>query len=390
MNFESCSLLQVGTHECAAITSEQLFVWVMRWFPPPCALRFVFISIILFSFFRVSPPDYAFLLLFCVMQTKCIASKTMTLYGKYGHCVDRAGATMAKGSHTSVFKGRVAADPDAKIPIAEPMPVAVKDYPLPTGSISADAREVQLQILQRLVDELQENVIDAVPPQKNICRLYGVEVVDGKCGGGLDRIELTMDWIEKMEGPKVPVAMPEVEVRRIARDIVAGVAHLHSHGVSHDDIRPKNVLLTRLFEGADKEGEDEGRTFRAVLTDFALIRKINALLDPESGNATTKQKPNYCAPEVFTAGGDYDAFKVDVWAIGATILEFLTGKLPFHELDPSGRGNIMFKIIQQQTPPKFPDGLSEEAVNFLKSCFDRDFDRRPQIEDLLEHPFIKP
>jgi serine/threonine protein kinase len=311
----------------------------------------------------------------------------MTIYGKYGTCVDRAGAALAKGSHTTVFKGRVAASTTTKVPIKEATAVAVKDFPLPTGSLSDDAREVQLQILQRLVEELQENVIDAVPAHKNVCRLYGIEVIDGKAGGGLDRIELTMDWIEKMEGPKVPVAMPEAEVRRIAQDLVAGVAHLHDNGVSHDDIRPKNVLLTRIFDEAEKQGDD-GRTFRAVVTDFALIRKIQALLDPESGNATTKQKPNYCAPEVFTAGGEYDAFKVDVWAIGATVLELLTAKLPFHELDPTGRGNVMFKIIQQRTPPKYPEGLSENAVNFLNACFDRNFDSRPSVEDLLNHPFI--
>lgn len=312
----------------------------------------------------------------------------MTIYGKYGSCVDRAGAALAKGSHATVFKGRVGANKELPIPIEEATGVAVKDFPLPTGSLSDEARDVQLQILQRLVDELQENVINVVPAHKNVCRLYGIEVIDGKAGGGLDRIELTMDWVEKIEGPKAPTATPEAEVRRIAQDLVAAVAHLHASGVSHDDIRPKNVLLTRIFDEAEKNG-DEGRTFRAVVTDFALIRKIQALLDPESGNATTKQKPNYCAPEVFTAGGEYDAFKVDVWAIGATVLEFLSGKLPFHELDPTGRGNVMFKIIQQRTPPKYPDGLGEATVSFLNACFDRDFDSRPSIEDLLDHPFIK-
>lgn len=308
------------------------------------------------------------------------------LYGMHGHCVARAGSVLAKGTITSIYKGRLPAAPDAPVPIPEPASVCTKDYPLPTSSITADARDVQLQLLGQFVQDLQANVIDVVPTHPNVSRLYGIEVIDGKTSGGLDRVELTMGWVEKLEG-KAPVALPEADVQRIARDLVAAIAHLHDNGVTHDDIRPKNVLLTRIFEESEKDG-DEGRTFRAVVTDYAIIRKMQALLDPESGNATTKRKANYCAPEIFTAGGDYDEFKVDVWGIGATILEFVSGKLPFHELDPTGRGNVMFKIIQGRTPPKYPDGLSSDLVSFLDACFERDFDRRAAVQDLLEHPFI--
>lgn len=305
----------------------------------------------------------------------------MTVFQKRGNCGLKAGSLVAKGTHTTVFKHRIAADAEAAIPIPEATAVAVKEYVLPSCSGSADAKEVQVSVLSSFVDDLVDRVINNVKPHKNICRLYGVEAVDAKSGGGLDRLLLTWGWVEKMERTKAELhaPMPEQDVRKIAREITQAIAHLHEHGVSHDDLRPQNVLLTR---------DHEANAPTAVVTDYAIVKRVQELLDPESGNATTKQKPNYCAPEVFTNGGEYDAFKVDVWSIGATVLEMLSGKMPFSELDPSGKGNIMFKIIQGRTPSKYPEGLSGECVGFLNACFERNFDARPEAASLLEHPWL--
>jgi len=314
------------------------------------------------------------------------------IYRKYGHCAPKAGSQVAKGQHTTVFKNRLAADPSAAIPIKEPVSVAVKEFALPSCSGNDDAKEVQLQALDSFVSTIEETVINEVKPHPNVARLYGVEVVDGKVsGGGLDRIILTMDWIEKMEWPKTIKSpsggLPEAVVQVAARSLIEGLCHLHSHGVTHDDLRPQNLLITRILE--ESNGPMDGvSAFRAVLTDYAIVRPVRVLLDPSSGMATTKQKPHYCAPEVFTSGGDYDAFKVDVWGVGATILELLSGKLPYSELDPSGKGNLMFKIIQARAPPKYPEGISAAAKSFLDSCFTIDFEGRPSVETLKEHDWI--
>lgn len=308
----------------------------------------------------------------------------MSVYSKRGHCCCKAGSQVAKGSLTTVFKNRLAEDPKAKIPILEAVSVAVKEYALPSCNNSADAQEVQHTTLQQFVETLTDTVIDELPPHPNVCRLYGVEVVDGKAtGGGLDRVLLTWGWVEKMERPKQPEAakLPEGDAKIVAKDLVAAIAHLHSHSVTHDDVRPQNVLLSRVHD-------TDGRTFKSIITDYSLIRTIHQLLDPSSGMATTKKKPNYCAPEVFTSA-DYDAFKADVWGVGATILELMSGKLPYYELDPSGKGNIMFKIIQSRAPPKYPEGLSDNATNFLNACFEREFDKRPSVEELLDHPWLQ-
>lgn len=316
----------------------------------------------------------------------------MSVYGKHGHCSPKAGSTLAKGQHTTVFKNRLAADPSSSIPIAEPVSVAVKEYALPSCNGSDDAKDVQQQTLETFVSAIETTVIEEVSPHPNVARLYGVEVVEGKVsGGGLDRVVFTMDWIEKMDWPKsiktATGGLPEAVVQVMAKDLVRGLCHLHSHGVTHDDLRPQNILITRVMDAS--EGPIEGvPAFRAVLTDYAMIRPIRVLLDPSSGMATTKQKPHYCAPEVFTSGGDYDAFKVDVWGVGATVLEWMSGKLPYSELDPSGKGNLMFKIIQARAPPKYPEGLSAAAKGFLDACFTLEFDGRPSVETIASHEWI--
>ena len=70
----------------------------------------------------------------------------------------------------------------------------------------------------------------------------------------------------------------------------------------------------------------------------------------------------WMAPEV-AQGKGYSA-KVDIWSLGCLILEMLTGHPPWHGV----KGNIIFLLGKGQQPP-IPEGLSEQARDFLGHCF---------------------
>lgn len=120
--------------------------------------------------------------------------------------------------------------------------------------------------------------------------------------------------------------LPENEAKMIARQLVEAVDYCHSRRIIHRDIKPANILA-HIEE--DELGNREGKNtllnsaFTIKLADFGFARKLeeNEYLQQFYGTLS------YMAPEVI-AKNSY-SFKADVWSIGATLFELLTGSLPF-------------------------------------------------------------
>ncbi|KAF5463828.1 hypothetical protein F2P56_013957 [Juglans regia] len=95
------------------------------------------------------------------------------------------------------------------------------------------------------------------------------------------------------------------------------------------------------------------------------------------------------APELMQAVMQKDsssdlALAVDIWSLGCTIIEMLTGKPPWSEFEGAA---AMFKVLRD-TPP-IPETLSSEGKDFLRWCFQRNPAERPSAARLLEHRFLK-
>ena len=98
----------------------------------------------------------------------------------------------------------------------------------------------------------------------------------------------------------------------LAIGITSGVAFAHSKKVLHRDIRPANILIT-------KDGI-------AKVTDFGTSRIL--ALTPAM---TRVGSPPYMAPEHFRG---LATFQSDVWSLGITFYEMLTGTVPYYDPDP--------------------------------------------------------
>ncbi|WP_394843856.1 protein kinase [Pendulispora brunnea] len=103
-------------------------------------------------------------------------------------------------------------------------------------------------------------------------------------------------------------------------DACQGVAEAHDLGVVHRDLKPSNVFL------ASGGGE---RVIKVI--DFGI-----AAGDPGIGsrsnltaNESLMGSPAYMAPEQMMASADVDA-RTDIWSMGVTLYELITGSLPFH------------------------------------------------------------
>ncbi|KAK6246134.1 hypothetical protein SCA6_009224 [Theobroma cacao] len=93
----------------------------------------------------------------------------------------------------------------------------------------------------------------------------------------------------------------------------------------------------------------------------------------------------WMAPEVVNRKGQGYGLPADIWSLGCTVLEMLTGLFPYSHLECM---QALFRIGRGEPPP-VPDSLSKDAREFILQCVQVNPDARPTAAKLLQHPFVK-
>ncbi|HEY3787737.1 MAG TPA: serine/threonine-protein kinase, partial [Urbifossiella sp.] len=126
---------------------------------------------------------------------------------------------------------------------------------------------------------------------------------------------LIMELIEGDSLRGIRIAQTNLDPRSAAHycaQAADGLAAAHAEGLIHRDVKPSNILVERS-------------TGRAKLADFGLARIGGGDLSREGLLGT----PAYMSPEQVQAPGRIDP-RTDVYGLGATLYELLTGAEPFH------------------------------------------------------------
>ena len=150
---------------------------------------------------------------------------------------------------------------------------------------------------------------------------YAMEYVEGR---NLEQI--VKDHLS--HGTTVPVYRALTILRQVGRGLDAA----HAIGLVHRDVKPANVVI-------------EGRTGRPVLIDFGLARRRATGNRSDTLNAGT---PPYMAPEQIVGNGDDQIGPpTDVYALGCTAFELLTGAAPFE-------GDTIYAVLRQHLEDPAP------------------------------------
>jgi tetratricopeptide (TPR) repeat protein/class 3 adenylate cyclase len=140
----------------------------------------------------------------------------------------------------------------------------------------------------------------------NVCTIYEIgETPEGQLYIAMPLYEGETLQVRMARGP-----LPLERVIQIARDVAAGLAAAHQHGVIHRDVKPSNVMLLR----------DD----RLKILDFGIAKVKGLSL---TGTGAPIGTVSYMSPEQIR-GEAIDA-RVDVWSLGVVLYEMLTGVLPF-------------------------------------------------------------
>ncbi|KAI5640799.1 protein kinase domain-containing protein [Phthorimaea operculella] len=180
-------------------------------------------------------------------------------------------------------------------------------------------------------------------------------------GGALDSV---MSELEK--------GLNEAQIAYVCREMCRGLQFLHSRKVIHRDLKAGNVLAT--MQGGVK------------LADFGVSAKNKSTLQKHDTFIGT---PYWMAPEVVLCetfrDHPYD-FKVDIWSLGITLIEFAQMEPPNHEMTPM---RVLLKI-QKSDPPRLdnPAAWSKTFNDFIAKALVKDPEKRPTAAELLTHDFV--
>jgi len=158
--------------------------------------------------------------------------------------------------------------------------------------------------------------------------------------------------------------LSETDAACFTRQVLEALVYLHDRGVIHRDLKAANILLNRKGD--------------VKLADFGVA----AVMGDTDKHFTIVGSPYWMAPEIIQAVGH--STLSDIWSLGCTVIELLTGEPPYFGLNPM---TAMFKIVQTAAP--IPQDLSATMHDFLSKCFHKDPDTRPPASELLKDPLFK-
>ena len=139
----------------------------------------------------------------------------------------------------------------------------------------------------------------------------------------------------------------DLEVRFVMlRQILEGIAFLHSHGIIHRDLKPQNILI------AEYDG-----TYEPLITDFGISKQ---LADGESSavhNSVLGGTYSYASPEQLKETTIRK--NTDLWSFGVIAYQMLTGALPFN----CGTFSPTSQEGRQEQFRQMTSGVLPEALN---------------------------
>jgi Tol biopolymer transport system component len=236
--------------------------------------------------------------------------------------------------------------------------VALKVLP---AELSADVeRRLRLEQVARVVSSLSS---------PHICTLFDIGHAEG-----FDYLVMEFLEGETLQQRLLAGPLPRDQVLRYGGEIASALNAAHRIGVVHRDLKPGNIMLTRVG---------------AVLLDFGLARFNRPVVSGHANDRPTETLRlttegtimgtwQYMAPEQIE-GGEADA-RTDIFALGATLYEMATGLPAF-----SGRTKAsLIASIMASSPsppssqPRVAPGLGPAFDRVVRRCLEKDPENRWQ------------
>ena len=163
------------------------------------------------------------------------------------------------------------------------------------------------------------------------------------------------------------------ETISIAIQMCSGIGAAHASGIIHRDIKPQNIIIS-------KDG-------KVKVTDFGIAKAVTS--NTVSTNAMGSV--HYTSPE--QARGGFSDQRSDIYSIGITLFEMVTGQVPF---DGETTVEVAMKHLQQEiTPPSelvpdIPYSLEQIILKCTQKSSERRYESTSALIQDLKHSLVDP
>lgn len=158
------------------------------------------------------------------------------------------------------------------------------------------------------------------------------------------------------------------DVLRIAANVADALAHAHSYGVVHRDVKPENILLI---------GD------HALVADFGVARALSSAGVEFTDSGVAVGTPAYMSPEQAAGASDVDA-RSDIYSLACVVFEMLGGEPPFTGVTPRSvlarqisERPPSIRVLRPTVPPAMEDALGQALAKVAA-------DRPPTAMQFLE------
>lgn len=163
--------------------------------------------------------------------------------------------------------------------------------------------------------------------------------------------------------------LPETTCRYFLRQLSSALQYMRTNNVSHFDLKPQNLLITRTPQLTLK------------VADFGFAQHLKA----GEQNTSIKGSPLYMAPEILLKRC-YNA-KADLWSIGVILYECLFGQAPYQSRTIQ---ELLDKVEAKKRIeiPKSATKISNECLDLLARLLQHDPEKRIDFEEYFKHEFL--
>ncbi len=189
----------------------------------------------------------------------------------------------------------------------------------------------------------------------SVCRVYEVGEVEG-------RPYIAMQLID---GPSIDALEHEMTLEQKAKaigDVALALHEAHRLGIIHRDVKPSNILVERR-DGA----------FHPIIMDFGLAHETEAPRLTQTG--MIMGTPAYMPPEMVRADKGRLDRRADVYSLGATFYELVTGQTPFEGTKVM---DVLMRTLEEEAKPprSLNPALPLELDLIIMKCLEKELARR--------------